>query len=40
MANSLRDAFKGYGGEILESFRQKANERISDAESEVGNLAG
>lgn len=32
MANVLKEAFKGFGWELLEGIRQTANERISDAE--------
>lgn len=34
MANVLKEAFKGFGWELLEGIRQTANERISDAEFE------
>ena len=34
MSNSLRKAFHGFGWDLLNSIREKANERISDAEFE------
>lgn len=34
MSSSFREAFRGFGWELLEGIRQTADERISDAEFE------
>lgn len=34
MSNTFREAFRGFGWELLDGIREKANERISDAEFE------
>lgn len=34
MSKTLREAFDGFGWELLDGIRAKANERISDAEFE------
>ena len=34
MSKTLREAFDGFGWELLDGIRAKANERISDAEIE------